>query len=63
MRLTDKDTSGAWVIFRMRLATARSMIRCDRGLSVELEQSPFLSNVPDAEVHPALQMMQNSEAK
>jgi eukaryotic-like serine/threonine-protein kinase len=60
--LTDKDTV---VLGDFSNATGDSVFdgSLRQGLSVQLEQSPFLSIIPDAQVHSALQMMQKPDAK
>jgi eukaryotic-like serine/threonine-protein kinase len=60
--LTDKDTV---VLGDFSNATGDSVFdgSLRQGLSVQLEQSPFLSIIPDQQVHQTLKMMQVPDAK
>src|SRR5579871_1139429 len=60
--LTDKDTV---VLGDFSNATSDSVFdgSLRQGLSVQLEQSPFLSIIPDEQVQQALKMMQRPDAK
>jgi tetratricopeptide (TPR) repeat protein len=60
--LTDKDTI---VLGDFSNATHDSVFddSLRQGLSVQLEQSPFLSIIPDQQVHTTLKMMQKADAK
>jgi tetratricopeptide (TPR) repeat protein len=60
--LTDKDTI---VLGDFLNATGDSVFdgSLRQGLSVQLEQSPFLSIIPDQQVHSTLEMMQKPDAR
>src|ERR1700677_281871 len=60
--LTDKDTV---VLGDFSNKTADSVFddSLRQGLSVQLEQSPFLSIIPDQQIHSTLTMMQKPDAK
>jgi tetratricopeptide (TPR) repeat protein len=60
--LTDKDTV---VLGDFSNATGDTVFdgSLRQGLSVQLEQSPFLSIIPDQQIHQTLKMMQKPDAK
>jgi eukaryotic-like serine/threonine-protein kinase len=60
--LTDKDTI---VLGDFLNATGDSVFdgSLRQGLSVQLEQSPFLSIIPDQQIHSTLEMMQKPDAE